>query len=172
MPSKHLLEYLENQNINIDNLLTNQDSMVNLDSELEKMETPDTEEVPTVKPVALEPVNNIGEQAPQPINLEMPKEAVVQPQPVAVTNSEVTVTPQVVPVVPEVSQNTQGITPMNNNGVVNQTPNIPNQVVSEVVSSPQPVVQNIPQMPVQNVATVQTVSPVPEQNIPFPSEVL
>ena len=61
---------------------------------------------------------------------------------------------------------------MNNNGVVNQTPNIPNQVVSEVVSSPQPVVQNIPQMPVQNVATVQTVSPVPEQNIPFPSEVL
>ena len=172
MPSKHLLEYLENQNINIDNLLTNQDSMVNLDSELEKMETSDTEEVPTVKPVTLEPVNNISEQAPQPINLEMPKEAVVQPQPVPVTNSEVTVTPQLVPVVPEVSQNVQGITPMNNNGVVNQTPNIPNQVVNEVVSSPQPVVQNIPQMPVQNVATVQTVSPVPGQNIPFPSEVL
>ena len=148
MPSKHLLEYLENQNINIDNLLTNQDSMVNLDSELEKMESAAAEDVPAVKPVTLDSVNNNSEQPVlQPINLEMPKEQLIQPQ--------------VISVVPEVGENIQNITPMNNNGVVNQTPNIPNQAVSEITSSSLP-----------NVATIQSVSPVPEQNIPFPSEVL
>lgn len=38
MPSKHLLEYLENQNINISNLITTSDSMQNMDNELDKLD--------------------------------------------------------------------------------------------------------------------------------------
>ena len=38
MPSKNLLTYLENQNIDISNLVTNSDSMENLDNELKQVE--------------------------------------------------------------------------------------------------------------------------------------
>ena len=38
MPSKNLLSYLENQNIDISNLVTNSDSMAKLDDELKQVE--------------------------------------------------------------------------------------------------------------------------------------
>ena len=100
MPSKNLLEYLENQNINIDNLLTNKDSMVNLDSELEKMETPSTseEKVTTITP------SNTNEQL---------------------------VTPSIIPVMPEVNQNVQSITPINNSQQVVQNSNTVSPVTGQ-----------------------------------------
>ena len=39
MPSENLLNYLENQNIDISNLLTNSDSMKNMDDELNKLDS-------------------------------------------------------------------------------------------------------------------------------------
>ena len=42
MPSENLLAYLENQNIDISNLITNNDSMKNMDDELRQVEVPNT----------------------------------------------------------------------------------------------------------------------------------
>ena len=44
MPTKHLKEYLENQNIFIDNLFTKGDSMNNIDSEVNKVISPSSEQ--------------------------------------------------------------------------------------------------------------------------------
>ena len=105
MPSKNLLEYLENQNINIDNLLTNKDSMVNLDSELEKMETPSTSE----EKVTIVTPSNTNEQL---------------------------VTPSIIPVMPEVNQNVQSITPINNSQQVVQNSNTVSPVTGQNIPFP------------------------------------
>ena len=83
MPSDHLREYLENQNINIDNLLTSKgDSLQDLENELEKINT-------------VEEVANSSNQAVQtaPANMQVPQ----MPEQVQQSSSPVFQTPQTSP---------------------------------------------------------------------------
>ena len=83
MPSDHLREYLENQNINIDNLLTSKgDSLQDLENELEKINT-------------VEEVANSSNQAVQtaPANMQVPQ----MPEQVQQSNSPVYQPPQTSP---------------------------------------------------------------------------
>ena len=49
MPSKYLIEYLSNQNINIEQLFTDKDSMGNIDQELDNLALREKEGTKEVK---------------------------------------------------------------------------------------------------------------------------
>ena len=156
-PSPHLKEYLENQNISLDGLLTTGDSMGDLDTELEKMTEQgknETEEILSEDTKEKEP--NVV-QPPLTSNEEK-KEEVLSPGPVPSTQAPVpsveVPSPSPLQEATPVSTPTPRVTPPS---VSPQSVPQVEQAIPTAAGTPLP---NIPSVQPQNVVQV---PPVPNQ---------